>query len=256
MTMTREGAPAKNVLVGKLGRMGAMLCARADQMGVCVAGVDRPLNADTLSEACADADMALFCVPASALDEVLAGVCPHLPDTAVVADITSVKEQPLRLMEKFWPGAVVGAHPLFGPAPDWETDLPVAVIPGSRADTVDVGKVEAFFLRLGFRTFRTTALEHDRAMAHIQNVNFITSLAYFALLAGHDELLPFLTPSFRRRLDAARKMLTEDARMFAGLFEANAHSHESVRQYRRVLNLAAAGEIDLLCRRARWWYEK
>lgn len=76
-------------------------------------------------------------------------------------------------------------------------------------------------------------------MARIQGMNFITSLAYFALLAGEDDLLPFLTPSFDRPQGrAARKMLTEDARLFAGLFEANPHSHEAVRQYRQILNLA------------------
>ena len=80
------------------------------------------------------------------------------------------------------------------------------------------------------------------------------SVAYFALLAGQKDLLPFLTPSFRRRQNAARKMLTEDAQLFAGLFEANPHSHEAVRQYRQMLNLAAAGDIDLLCRRAQWWW--
>ena len=100
----------------------------------------------------------------------------------------------------------------------------------------------------------TTAEKHDQAMARIQNMNFITNLAYFALLAGQEDLLPFLTPSFRRRRNAARKMLTEDAQLFAGLFEANPHSHEAVRQYRQMLNLAAAGDIDLLCRRAQWWW--
>ena len=92
-------------------------------------------------------------------------------------------------------------------------------------------------------------------MARIQNMNFITNLTYFAMLAGEDDLLPFLTPSFRRRLHAAGKMLTEDARLFADLFEANTHSHEAVRQYRNMLNLAAAGDVDLLCRRAQWWWK-
>jgi Prephenate dehydratase len=71
-------------------------------------------------------------------------------------------------------------------------------------------------------------------LSNAPSMNFITSVAYFALLAGQEDLLPFLTPSFRRRQNAARKMLTEDARMFAGLFEANPHSHEAVRQYRNM----------------------
>ena len=255
---TRQTAPAqtrgKTVIIGSQGRMGAMLMQRAQAAGLAIAGADVPLTPEKLADACAGAAMAIICVPAAVFDEVTAAVCPHLPPTAVLTDITSVKEQPLRQMERLWAGPVVGTHPLFGPNPEADADLPVAVTPGRHAGPEHLALVEGFFADLGCRTFLTSAEKHDQAMARIQNMNFITSLAYFALLAGQDDLLPFLTPSFRRRQHAARKMLTEDARLFSGLFEANAHSHEAVRQYRQMLNLAAAGDIDLLCERAGWWW--
>ena len=134
--------------------------------------------------------------------------------------------------------------------------LEVDIIDGRTAREEDTALVEAFFRALGCSTFRATADEHDRAMARVQNMNFITNLAYFALLAGQEDLLPYITPSFRRRLHAAEKMLTEDGTMFTGLFEANPYSHEAVRQYRKMLNVAAAGDIELLCRRAQWWWKK
>ena len=246
--------PAKTVIVGSTGRMGAMLLARAQQAGLHAVGVDMPLTPETLAPACREADLALICVPAAVFRSVIGTVCPHLPPTAVLADITSVKEIPLRQMERVWPGPVVGTHPLFGPQPDPQADQPVTVVPGKQAAQAHVELVSGFFTAMGCRVFRSTAEKHDKAMARIQNMNFITSVAYFALLAGQEDLLPFLTPSFRRRQNAARKMLTEDARMFAGLFEANPHSHEAVRQYRNMLNLAAAGDIDLLCQRAQWWW--
>lgn len=257
---TRQTAPAhargKTVIIGSQGRMGAMLIQRAQAAGLAIAGADVPLTPEKLADACAGAAMAIICVPAAVFDEVTAAVCPHLPPTAVLADITSVKEQPLRQMERLWAGPVVGTHPLFGPNPEADADLPVAITPGHHAGPEHLALVEGFFADLGCRTFLTSAEKHDQAMARIQNMNFITSLAYFALLAGQDDLLPFLTPSFRRRQHAARKMLTEDARLFSGLFEANAHSHEAVRQYRQMLNLAAAGDIDLLCERAGWWWQE
>ena len=247
--------PVKTVIVGSTGRMGAMLLARAHAAGLTAEGIDVPLTPEKLAAACNGVDLAIICVPAAVFSEVIAAVCPHLPSTAVLADITSVKEIPLRQMEAAWPGPVVGTHPLFGPKPDPEADQPVAIVPGAGAAQPHVELASGFFTALGCRVFRTTAEKHDKAMARIQNMNFITSLAYFALLAGQDELLPFLTPSFLRRQNAARKMLTEDAQMFAGLFEANPYSYEAVRQYRQMLNLAAAGDIDLLCQRARWWWQ-
>ncbi|MCB6542851.1 prephenate dehydrogenase [Desulfovibrio desulfuricans] len=236
--------------------MGAMLLARAKAAGLNVAGADVPLTPEALAPACAGADLAIICVPAAVFSEVVATVCPHLLPGAVLADITSVKEIPLQQMEKIWAGPVVGTHPLFGPKPDPQADQPVAIVPGAHAVQEHVELASGFFTALGCRVFCTTAEKHDKAMASIQNMNFITSLAYFALLAEHEDLLPFLTPSFRRRQNAARKMLTEDARMFAGLFEANPYSYEAVRQYRQMLNLAAAGDIDLLCQRARWWWQE
>ena len=249
-------AQGKTVVIGSQGRMGAMLIQRAQAAGLAITGTDVPLTPEKLAHACAGAAMAIICVPAAVFDEVTAAVCPHLPPTAVLADITSVKEQPLRQMERLWAGPVVGTHPLFGPNPEADAELPVAITPGHNTGPEHLALVEGFFADLGCRTFLTSAEKHDKAMARIQNMNFITSLAYFALLAGQDDLLPFLTPSFRRRLNAARKMLTEDARLFSGLFEANAHSHEAVRQYRQMLNLAAAGDIDLLCERAGWWWQE
>ena len=247
--------PVKTVIVGSTGRMGVMLLGRARAAGLTVEGVDVPLTPEILGPACAGADVAIICVPAAVFKEVIAAVCPHLPSTAVLTDITSVKEIPLQQMEAAWAGPVVGTHPLFGPQPEPEADQPVAIVPGANAGQEHLELASGFFTALGCRVFCTTAEKHDKAMARIQNMNFITSLAYFALLAGQDELLPFLTPSFLRRQTAARKMLTEDARMFAGLFEANPYSYEAVRQYRQMLNLAAAGDIDLLCQRARWWWQ-
>lgn len=160
----------------------------------------------------------------------------------------------MRQMERHWQGPVVGTHPLFGPATPPGGGLSVALVGGKAAPAM-ISRVAAFFNRLGCSTFETDAETHDMAMAKIQNMNFITNLAYFAALASQKELLPFLTPSFERRRQAAAKMLNEDAEMFAGLFEANGHSQEAVRQYRRMLNLAASGDIDLLGKRARWWWE-
>ena len=243
------------VIVGHKGRMGNMLVTRARECGLDnVHGVDQPLDTQDVAAACTGAALVMLCVPVPVFGKVAEKICPYLPDDCVLADITSVKERPVQIMKELWPGPVVGTHPLFGPRPDWSGDLPVTITTPEDTPPQSTELVEDFCRKLGFRPFRATAKEHDEAMARIQNMNFITNVAYFAMLAGRDDLLPYLTPSFRRRLDAARKMLTEDAEMFTALFEANAHSQESTRQFSRMLNVAAAGDVDLLCKRAQWWW--
>lgn len=250
----RDAAPRHTLIVGMRGRMGSMFRRRARSAGLSVEGIDIPFDDGAVAAACAGTDLLLLCVPAAVLGDTLKVFAPHLPPSAIVADITSVKEQPLALMQRYWSGPVVGTHPLFGPGAHNDEPQPVAVVAGATAGEAHVRRVAAFFEVLGCHPFMTTAAAHDKAAARIQNLNFITSLVYFALLADDESLAPFLTPSFRRRQAAACKMLTEDAPMFAGLFDANPYSQEAVRQYSKLLNIASAGDIDLLCNRAvRWW---
>lgn len=250
--------PCRIGLVGCRGRMGTLLCDRWTTSGHKVLGVDQPLAKGDLTRLAEECEAIFICVPAGAMAEVLSLLLPHLAAVTplpVLADITSVKMRPLQQMEASYTGPVVGTHPLFGPKP-LETDLRVCVTPGRTAEEHHIQLIERLFTDMGCATFRSTAEEHDKAAASIQGLNFISSLAYFATLAEHEEWLPFVTPSFRRRLDAARKMLTEDAPLFEWLFEANPMSQESIRQYRAFLNVAAGGDINVLVQRARWWWQE
>ncbi len=242
-----------------MGRMGAFFMRKFKDLGHDVHGIDLPMIKDNMKDIGAHAQIVLLCVPVSAMQEVLKKLCPHLQRQCIVADITSVKVVALEYMQKHWAGPIVGTHPLFGAKPPKGSDLAVAIVAATRDNEPTTKEhiifVQNLFETMGCRTFRCTAKKHDMAMAAIQNLNFITSLAYFATLAHNEDLLPFLTPSFRRRQDAAQKMLTEDAKLFEGLFNANPHSHELVRKYRAFLNIAAGGDIDLLNERAAWWWK-
>ena len=105
------------LVVGCRGRMGAMLCRRGKAAGLDMRGVDVPLTDAVLAPACKDAALVLLCVPAAVFADVAATVCAHLPATAILADITSVKVRPLQQMEAIWPGPVVGCTPGPGKRP-------------------------------------------------------------------------------------------------------------------------------------------
>lgn len=236
--------------------MGQMLHSRLLDAGFEVRGVDLPLKESDVAQACHGAQVVLLCVPAAHLRAVSFLVSPHMRPDAVLADITSVKVQPMEDMRKAWQGPIVGTHPLFGPKPQMDADLPVVLTPGLTAEPEHCAMVEHLFRACGCRVFTSTAALHDEAMAAIQGLNFISSVAYFATLAHKEEYLPFLTPSFRRRYDAARKLLTEDAQLFEGLYEANPYSHDTVRQFRAFLSVAAGGDLSLLIERTQWWWQE
>ncbi len=218
-------------------------------------GTERGIPRDALVRAVQGARAVVLCVPAPALEPLLALLGPLLSPRQVLLDITSVKMTPMLLMERFHHGPVVGAHPLFGPSPA-SGDLPVALTPGARAEEEHTALAETLFRAIGCRTFRTGAEEHDRAVAFVQGLNFVASAAYFASLAHREDILPFLTPSFRRRLEGARKLLTEDAPMFQGFTSANPMTRDALHTYRLFLDLAESGGLPEVVRRASWWYER
>lgn len=239
-------------VVGAAGKMGRLIVSRCRKAGLACFELGDPLDMDTAVRALPKSDLLLLAVPAQAVATVLAALAPLIPKGCIVADVCSVKVRPLEEMMALHAGPVVGTHPLFGPKPPEGEALRVAVCPG-RGEAAPQ-QVEALLQTLGFTPFRAGAHEHDRAMAFVQGLNFVTTVAYLATQAAHDEFSRFLTPSFTRRLDAAKKLILEDAGLFRAIFEANPYSLEAVRTYRNFLNVAAGGDVDLLVERAqRWW---
>ncbi len=244
--------PDSVVVVGATGRMGAMILREAQAAGLGCAGLDQPLEDLGVL---AGASLVIPCVPAAVFEDVLHVICPRMRPGSVLCDITSVKVAPVTQMLSVWKGDVIGTHPLFGPMHGTDPeDTRLAVVRTYRCSDDGWELAMGFFRALGWTPFETDADTHDMAMARIQNMNFITSLAYCAQTANDMKLREFITPSFRRRLDAARKLLTEDGDMFAGLFESNPYSQQAVRQFSNLLSLASAGDIDLLLARARQWW--
>ena len=245
------------VIAGHRGRMGVMLMERfAQRPDLEVVGLDLPYREEDLAAACRGARTVLLCVPASVIGEMTEKFAPHMEPDTILADITSVKELPMRDMESRWQGPVVGTHPLFGPTPAEGMELRVPVIPGHRANEDDIAFIEGLFQGFGCVTFRATAEEHDMAEAKIQGMNFITSAVYFAMTAEDPALLRYLTPSFQRRKNSAEKQLTEDRALFTWLFEANPHSQAMVLQYLGLLSMAATGNVDAILDKAqKWWIQ-
>lgn len=243
--------PSCVAIVGASGRMAKLFAERSRDLGMTVRGLSRPLTPELFARELPGADLVVLSVPADALEDVAWMAAPHLDGSQVLADVCSVKVRPVQAMLEAYAGPVAGTHPLFGPDPGPGRNR--VALAGGRGEAA-MELAEAWFTAMGFPCFRTDPEAHDRAMAHVQSLNFVTTVAYLATLAEDESLLDFLTPSFDRRLVAARKMLTEDHAMFSALFEANPYAQDAVRRFRTMLGIAMGGDVDLLCERAGWWW--
>lgn len=249
-------------IVGARGQMGALFVRAFHKAGYAVTTLDRPYSDEAIRAALSgpdgkSADMVLISVPVTATRAVAERLAPFMGANAILCDVCSVKVNPLRQMLEAYSGPVVGTHPLFGPVIPEGFEPRVAVTPGRDFTDGRTGAAEAVsdvFARAGFAPFASTAEEHDRSMAVVQGLNFITTVAYLAAARQTPGIENFRTPSFERRLEAARKMLTQDRELFQLISEDNPYLQETVRQFTAYLDLAAGGDLDLLSARASWWW--
>ena len=227
-------------ILGAGGGMGRMLAREARRAGAEVLPFNRKaakgcLPFSAAPELLPQSQIILSCLPEAALVAILAELRPCLGEGQILTDITSLKGPAMQIMAEVHPGPVVGAHPLFGPKARFSggnagishgLGRRVAVVPGARAEEVHIARVKEFFSGIGCRPFQCSSKEHDRAMAMMQGLNFLDQLAFLSIVSTVSRLDDFITPSFKRRLNAAKKFLHQDAELFITLARDNPYVQE------------------------------
>ncbi len=241
-------------LVGSGGRMGRMLMERLREAGCEVEGIEATDSPERVAAAIAHCRIVLLCLPVGSLRGCLNTLAPLLTEQHLLMDITSVKCLPMTWMEAAFSGAVVGSHPMFGPAAHKE-DRRVALVRGERASDQHCAEAARLFQCFGCNIFWTTAEEHDRGVAFSQSLTFAVSAAYFATMARHENIVPYLTPSFSRHMQAARMHLTQDMPMFLEFSAMNPAFPQALETFQQTF-AEAADNLAELATEARVWYQQ
>jgi prephenate dehydrogenase len=132
--------------------------------------------------------------------------------------------------------------------------MKVALVRGKNAGTGACAEAEQLFRRMGCATFWTTAAEHDLGVGFAQSLNFTVSAAFFCSLARNRGIRPFFTPSFKRHLEAARKHLTTDKKMFCEFTSLNPAFQKALEEYQGILAEVAVGGLSKIADEAALWY--
>jgi len=212
----RDGG-GKVVVVGGAGALGARFVSLFRRSGYEVAVLEQQdwPQAGTI---CADAVLVLLAVPIT-LTEQLITKLPALPADCVLADITSIKQQPLTAMLAQHSGPVVGLHPMFGPD---ITNLvkQVVVVCHGRAETQYQWLLKQLNV-WGAELAVKQAAEHDSAMQLIQAMRHFSSLVYGVHLADENadlnELLQLSSPIYRLELAMVGRLFAQNAELYADI---------------------------------------
>ena len=212
----REGG-GKVVVVGGAGALGGRFVSLFQRSGYQVVVLEQHdwYQAEQL---CADAALVLMAVPIT-LTEQLIKQLPPLPANCVLADITSIKAQPLSAMLAKHSGPVVGLHPMFGPD---ITNLvkQVVVVCHGRAENEYQWLLKQLNV-WGAELAVKQATEHDSAMQLIQAMRHFSSLVYGVHLADENadlnELLQLSSPIYRLELAMVGRLFAQNAELYADI---------------------------------------
>ncbi len=163
-------------------------------------------------------------VPIGVTCEVIRKVGPFLKEDALLMDLTSLKEEPVRVMLAASASEVIGCHPLFGPGIPSLAGQNIALCPGRGERWLPW--LKALLERKGARVVVTTPRRHDEIMAIVQGLNHLNTIALGLVLheAGmkEEDLEKFTTPIFRMKMKIMEKVFGRPD-LYAEILTLNPH---------------------------------
>jgi prephenate dehydrogenase len=124
-------------------------------------------RAVSLEEVCKQ-DIVIPCVPISVFKDFLKAIAPLIKKEALVVDVCSVKEYPIRWMKEILPATVsiLATHPMFGPDSAAESleGCKICLCKVKIADN-QYRKIRKYLFSRGIIVIEATGREHDEQIA-------------------------------------------------------------------------------------------
>ena len=160
--------------------------------------------------------------------DVFRQVIPHLPETCILSDISSVKTGFKEYYEQTGM-RYVSTHPMFGP-----TFANLGKLASENAIIINEGDFmgrcffKELYSRLGLNICEYTFEEHDKTVAYSLSIPFISTFAFAAVMKHQDA--PGTT--FKRHMKIAQGVLSEDDTLLREIL-FNPYTKEQVEQIRK-----------------------
>ena len=233
------------VVIGGKGQLGSLFVRLFDESGYEVTIIDKDDWHDKAA-VFQIADLVVIAVPIHRTIAVIESL-PELPETCILADITSVKKQPVDAMLVKHSGPVVGLHPMFGPGVETLKGQTIITTPGRKHEEIDwlITQLNEW----GGKTYQITAAEHDDAMALIQVMRHFSTVAYgnHLMAEGADlsKITELSSPIYRLELAMVGRLFAQDPNLYTEIIFSNSDNVEMMRRYisrfDELLNLVEEG---------------
>jgi len=250
------------VIVGGQGKLGQLFSQMLVLSGYEVKSIDK----NDWQEAAAifdGAGLVIVTVPINVTCEVIREKLTQLPDNCILADLTSIKEEPVAAMLAAHSGPVVGLHPMFGPDVGSLAKQVVVVCHGRHQEAYQwlLQQIEIW----GARIVEAEAERHDKAMQLVQAMRHFSTFVYGVNLCKEEadigNLLQFSSPIYRLELAMVGRLFAQDSELYADIIFAQAGSQHAISDYldnyRDALTMLQTGNrqafVEQFQRVAKWF---
>ena len=254
----------KIVIVGGYGKMGQLFARYLRASGYPISILDRE-DWDVAEAILTNADVVIVSVPIANTLKTIERLKSYLTKNMLLADLTSVKREPLAKMLEVHQGPVLGLHPMFGP------DIPsMAKQVVVRCDGRDAEQYQWLLAQIeiwGAKIYQTDAAEHDHNMTYVQALRHFATFANGLHLSKQPvnlaNLLALSSPIYRLELAMIGRLFAQDAALYADIImdkPENLDVIESLKQtYEEALQFFEKGDrqgfIDAFHQVREWFGE-
>ena len=230
------------IIIGGEGALGKVFVSLFEKSGYSVSSLEKDdwvkPETDTLLRR---AKLVIVAVPIIVTEPVI-GRLNMLSEDCILADITSIKGKPLSAMLAVHKGPVVGLHPMFGPDSPGMIKQVVVVCDGRQPDKYSwlIDQMTTW----GARVHRSSAQEHDEAMAFIQVMRHFNTFVYGQHLAGEnpdlDDLTVFSSPIYRLELVMVGRLFAQAPELYGDIIFSNPENFKLLRRFHQRFGEALA----------------
>jgi prephenate dehydrogenase len=189
------------------------------------------------------ADLVLISVPIECTCEIIQRAGEYLTPNIALADITSIKVEPVKAMLENHSGAVMGLHPMFGPSVESFAHQKVVVCSGRNNEAFDwlLNLLQNQQAELIF----STPEEHDKMMVMIQATRHFCRLTQAIYLAQEkidiSKSLSMSSPTYRQEIEILNRLLNQNPQLCVDIMLANEERCQAIKSladtYKRLSQL-------------------
>ena len=178
-------------------------------------------------------DIVILSVPIFLTNEIIKKVVPYISNGTILADYTSIKEEPLNTMLEIYDGPVVGLHPIFGPTINNPDNQVIVVCDGRFEDKYN------FFIddltKIGFSIENMTAKAHDEAMTFIQGVEHF-SVYCMGMFLKHknvniQKMMRLASPVYKMELNIIGRLFSQGPGLYSDIIMSDKQRQETISEF-------------------------